>query len=57
MRGVDNPDIAAALEDSIVFRPMTLGKDGRNRLVGMMTDDEFTVTDLFNLPDEAPRTR
>ena len=55
--GVDNPDIAAALEDSIVFRPVTLSKDGRNRLVGMMTDDEFTVTDLFNLPDEAPRTR
>jgi hypothetical protein len=55
--GLGNEDIAAALEDSIVFHPVTIDKDNRNRLVGMMTDDEITVTDLFDLPDENPPTR
>ena len=55
--GVGNQDIAAALEGSIVFRPLTIGKDHRNRLVGMMTDDEFTVTDLFDLSHENLRHR
>ena len=55
--GVGNQDIAAALEGSIVFRPVTIGKDHRNRLVGMMTDDEFTVTELFDLSDESLRSR
>jgi hypothetical protein len=49
-RGVDNGDIAAALEGSMVFRPLTIGRDGRNRLVGMMTDDEVTPAALFDLP-------
>ena len=51
-RGVDNGDIAAALESSIVFRPLTIGRDGRDRLVGTMTDDDVTPADLFDLPAE-----
>ena len=56
-RGVDNRDIAAALEDSIVLRPMTIGLDGRDRLVGMMLDDDVTLTDLFTSPDDDHQTR
>jgi hypothetical protein len=56
-RGVDNGDIAAALEGSIVLRPLTIGRDGRNRLVGMTTDDDVTPADLFELPEEERRTR
>ena len=52
-RGVDNRDIAAALEGSIVFRPLTIGRDGRDRLVGSMMDDDVTLTDLFDLPDRS----
>ena len=55
--GVDNRDIAAALEDSIVFRPLTLGRDDRERLVGLMTDGDITLDDLFNSPDPDRRTR
>jgi hypothetical protein len=55
--GLGNQDIAAALEDSIVFRPVTIGKDHRDRLVGLMADDEFTVTDLFDLSDDNLRSR
>jgi hypothetical protein len=51
-RGVNNRDIAAALEDSIIIRPVTIGRDGGNRLVGLMMDDDVTLTDLFTLPDE-----
>jgi hypothetical protein len=51
-RGVDNRDIAAALEGSIVFRPLTISRDGRDRLVGMMTDDDVTAADLFELREE-----
>jgi hypothetical protein len=51
-RGVNNRDIAAALEDSIVFRPMTIGRDGGDRLVGLMMDEDVTLTDVFPLPDE-----
>ena len=51
-RGVDNGDIAAALEASIVFRPLTIGRDGRDRLVGTMTADDVTPADLFDLPAE-----
>ena len=51
-RGVDNHDIAAALEGSIAFRPVTIGRDGGDRLVGLMMDDDVTLTDLFPLPDE-----
>ena len=50
--GVDNGDIAAALEGSIVFRPLTISRDGRDRLVGMMMHDSVTLTDLFDLPAE-----
>jgi hypothetical protein len=56
-RGVDNHDIAAALEDSIVFRPLTIARDGRDRLVGTMADAEVTLHELFSLPDEDLRTR
>jgi len=56
-RGVDNGDIAAALEGSMVFRPLTISRDGRNRLVGMTTDDDVTPADLFELPEEKRRTR
>ena len=51
-RGVDNGDIAAALEGSIVCRPLTIGRDGRDRLVGRMIDDDVTLTELFSAPDE-----
>jgi hypothetical protein len=51
-RGVDNRDIATALEGSIVFRPLTIGRDRRNRLVGTMTGDDVTLADLFDLPAE-----
>jgi len=56
-RGVNNRDIAAALEDSIVFRPVTIGRDGGDRLVGLMMDDDVTLTDLFTLPDEDRQPR
>ena len=49
-RGVDNGDIAAALEGSIVFRSLTIGRDVRDRLVGRMTGDDVTPADLFDLP-------
>ena len=55
--GVDNRDIAAALERSIVFRPLTIARNDRDRLVGMIADAEITMTDLFNDPDEDRRTR
>lgn len=55
--GVDNRDIAAALEGSIVFRPLTLGRDDRERLIGMMTDGDITLDDLFNASDSDRRTR
>jgi hypothetical protein len=54
--GVDNGDIAAALEGSIVFRPLTIGRDRRDRLVGTMIDDDVTLSDLFSLPHEDHRT-
>lgn len=50
--GVANDDIAAALEGSIVFRPVTLGRDDRERLVGVMTDADITLDDLFDCPDQ-----
>ena len=53
--GVDNGDIAAALEESMVFRPLMIGRDGRDRLVGMTTDGAVTLTDLFDPPDEDHR--
>jgi hypothetical protein len=55
--GLDNQDIAAALEGSIVFRPVTIGTDDHNRLIGMMMEDEITLTDLFNPSDETRRSR
>ena len=55
--GMGNHDIAAALEDSIVFRPLTIARDDRDRLIGRMTDAEMTLHDLFSLPDQDPRTR
>jgi hypothetical protein len=51
-RGVDNRDIATALEGAIVFRPVTIARDGGDRLVGLMMDDEVTLTDLLTSPDE-----
>ena len=54
---MDNRDIAAALEGSIVFRPLTLSRDNRERLVGMVTDGDITLDDLFNDPDPNRRTR
>ena len=56
-RGMDNQEIAAALEDSIAFRPLTIARDGRDRLIGRMTDAEVTLHELFSLPDEDLRTR
>jgi hypothetical protein len=56
-RGVDNGDIAAALEGSIVFRPLTIGRDGHDRLVSTMMHDHLTMTDLFDLLDEDHPTR
>ena len=55
-RGVGNGDIAAALEGSIVFRPLTIGRDGRGRLVGTMMDDDVTLSDLSARPHEDRRT-
>ena len=55
--GVDNHDIAAALEGSIAFRPLTITRDDRDRLVGRLTDVEVTLHELFSLPDEDLRTR
>jgi hypothetical protein len=54
--GVDNQDIAAALEGSMVFRPLTIAGDDRDRLVGRMTDAEITIADFFS-PDPDPRIR
>ena len=51
-RGVDNGDIAAALEGSIVFRPLTIGRDRHDRLIGRLTDDDVTPADLFDVPEE-----
>ena len=56
-RGVDNGDIAAALEGSMVFRPLTVGRDGCDRLVGTMMDDDLTVSDLLSLPHEDRQVR
>ena len=55
--GLDNHDIAAALESSIGLRPLTLTRDDRDRLVGRMADAEVTLNELFSLPDEDPRIR
>lgn len=52
--GVDNQDIAAALEGSIVFRPLAIARDDRERLVGTITDAEVTINDFFS-PDANPR--
>jgi hypothetical protein len=46
-RGLNNAEIAAALEDSIVFRPVTLGRDDRERVVGTMAGDDITLDELF----------
>jgi hypothetical protein len=56
-RGVDNGDIAAALEGAIVFRPVTIARDGGDRLVGLMMDDEVSLSDLFISPDEGRPAR
>ena len=50
--GVANDDIAAALEDGIAFRPLTLGRDEGDRLVGVMTDADMTLDDLFNATNQ-----
>ena len=50
--GVDNHDIATALEGSMAFRPLTIARDERERLVGTITDAEVTISDLFSRPDE-----
>ena len=55
--GLDNHDIAAALEGSIAFRPLTITRDDRDRLVGRMTEADVTINELFSLPDEDLRTR
>jgi hypothetical protein len=55
--GVDNEGIAAALEGSIVFRPVTIARDERDRLVGTMADGDITLDDLFNSSDADRRTR
>jgi hypothetical protein len=51
-RGVNNGDIAAALEGSIVLRPLTIGRDGCDRLVGRMSGGDVTLNELLSLPDE-----
>ena len=56
-RGVDDHDIAAALEHSMVCRPLTFGRDHRERPVVMMTDGDITLDDLFNSSDSDRRTR
>jgi hypothetical protein len=55
--GVANGDIAATLESSIVFRPLTIARNDRDGLVGVIADADMTMTDLFNVPDEDSRTR
>jgi hypothetical protein len=55
--GVDDHDIAAALEGSIAFRPMTIARDERERLVGTIADAEVTVSDLFSHPPKNRRAR
>jgi hypothetical protein len=55
--GLDNHDIAAALEGSIAFRPLTIARDDRDRLVGTMADAEVTLHELLSLPDEDLPTR
>jgi len=54
--GADDRDIAAALEHSMVCRPLTLGRDERERPVVMMTDGDITLDDLFNTSDSDRRT-
>jgi hypothetical protein len=55
--GVDNRDIAAVLEHSIVFRPLTIARNDRDGLVAVIADAEMTMTDLLRVPDEDSRTR
>lgn len=55
--GVDNRDIAAALESATVFRPLTIARNDRDGLVGVIADAEITMTDLFSGPDEDSSTR
>ena len=55
--GADNVDIAAALENSIVFRPLTIARNDRDRSRRLIADADITMTDLFNVPDEDSRTR
>jgi hypothetical protein len=55
--GVANHEIAAALEDAIAFRPLTIARDEGERLVGTITDAEVTISDLFSRSDEDRRTR
>jgi hypothetical protein len=50
--GLANHDIAAALEGGIAFRPLTIARDERERLVGTIVDGEVTISDLFCRPDE-----
>jgi hypothetical protein len=52
--GLDDADIAAALERSIVFRPVRLDRNDRARLVGTMTDGDMTLTELL---ESTRRTR
>jgi hypothetical protein len=54
---VDDQDIAAALEDSIVLRPLTIARDDRGGLVGVMTGGEVATRDLSGLPDRDQRPR
>jgi hypothetical protein len=55
--GVDDLDIAAALEHSIALHPVTIARNERERLVGRITDAEVTISDLFARPDEDLRAR
>jgi hypothetical protein len=51
-RGVDDQEIAAALESTIDIRPLNLERDRRNRLVPVIATCELTVNDLLDSLDE-----
>jgi hypothetical protein len=51
-RGVDDQEIAAALESTIDIRPLNLERNRKNRLVPVIATREVTVNDLLASLDE-----
>jgi hypothetical protein len=51
-RGVDDQEIATALESTIDIRPLNLERNRKNRLVPVVATREVTVNDLLASLDE-----